>query len=106
MTDSELDMYTSRFSYHRLTSLEGVLAALDLFDKTHKKEHTGNIREAFNVFDADGDSWISSKDIYHITTRMGGVNKLTEVEAKLLLSDFDPDQIGRISTNVIAYVFA
>jgi hypothetical protein len=99
-----MGVFLGKFSYNGLTSLDGVMSALEFFDHTHKKEHTGNIREAFNVFDRNGDSWISSEEIYNITTRMGGIHKLTEGEARLLISDFDYKQNGRIPTNEIAYV--
>lgn len=40
-------------------------------------EPDASIREAFNVFDYNGDGFIHSKDLFHIITRIGGQNKLS-----------------------------
>jgi Ca2+-binding EF-hand superfamily protein len=72
------------------------------FDTAHSPETDASIKEAFNVFDYDGDGFIYAKDIYHIITNIGGPAKLSKEEASALLNDFDSDAKGRIRTHDIS----
>jgi Ca2+-binding EF-hand superfamily protein len=71
---------------------------IEYYDNTTRKESDHNIKEAFNVYDADSDGYINANDIYHIITRIGS-GQLSKAEADILLEDFEPDARKRIRTS-------
>ncbi|OWF56442.1 Calmodulin-2 [Mizuhopecten yessoensis] len=59
-----------------------------------------DLREAFRVFDLDGDGFITANELRHAMTSMG--EKLTEEEVEEMITDADADGDGRI--NYIEFV--
>lgn len=54
-----------------------------------------DLREAFRVFDQDGDGYITASELRHAMTNMG--EKLTEEEVEEMIRDGDADGDGRIN---------
>lgn len=55
------------------------------------------IREAFKVFDRDGNGFISSAELRHVMTSIG--EKLTEEEVDEMIREADADGDGQINYN-------
>ena len=55
------------------------------------------IREAFKIFDRDGNGYIDSKELKQVVTRMGHV--LTNAEADELMKEADLDGDGKLDYN-------
>lgn len=55
------------------------------------------IREAFRVFDKNGDGFISAAELRHVMTRLG--EKLTEDEVDEMIRGADLDNDGQIDWN-------
>lgn len=55
------------------------------------------IREAFKIFDRDGNGYIDAKELKHVVTRMGEV--LTTAEADEFMKEADLDGDGKLDYN-------
>ena len=55
------------------------------------------IREAFKIFDRDGNGYIDAKELKHVVTRMGHV--LTSAEADEFMKEADLDGDGKLDYN-------
>jgi calmodulin len=53
------------------------------------------VREAFRIFDQDGDGYISVAELRHVMTTLG--EKLTDDEVDEMLAAVDADKDGRVS---------
>ena len=54
------------------------------------------IREAFKVFDKDGNGYISAAELRHVMTNLG--EKLSEAEVSEMIREADVDGDGQVST--------
>lgn len=63
--------------------------------KIRDTDNQVELREAFNVFDKDGDNFINISDLLHIMKHLG--EKLTEEEAEIMIHEVDIDGDGRVS---------
>lgn len=65
----------------------------------HSKDvdQTLEIREAFKIFDRDGNGYIDAKELKHVVTRMGHV--LTSAEADEFMKEADIDGDGKLDYN-------
>ena len=61
--------------------------------KDSEKEE--EIREAFRIFDRDGDGFISPEELRHVMTNLG--EKLTDEEVDAMIKEADFDNDGQIS---------
>ncbi len=62
--------------------------------KKNRKE-IDDIREAFKVFDRDGDGYLTLEEIRHVMTNLG--EKLTDEEVEEMIQEADTDRDGYIS---------
>ena len=60
-------------------------------------DQTAEIREAFRIFDRDGNGFIDSKELKHIVTQMGQV--LTNAEADEFMLEADLNGDGKLDFN-------
>ena len=60
-------------------------------------DQTVEIREAFKIFDRDGNGYIDAKELKHVVTRMGEV--LTTAEADEFMKEADLDGDGKLDYN-------
>ena len=60
-------------------------------------DQTVEIREAFKIFDRDGNGYIDAKELKHVVTRMGEV--LTNEEADEFMKEADLDGDGKLDYN-------
>ena len=60
-------------------------------------DQTVEIREAFKIFDRDGNGYIDAKELKHVVTRMGEV--LTASEADEFMREADLDGDGKLDYN-------
>lgn len=58
--------------------------------------HTLTAREAFDLFDADGNGWLSEVELRAVITRQGGGAPLSDSEFDAIFSDFDLNHDGQI----------
>ena len=65
----------------------------------HSKDidQTLEIKEAFKIFDRDGNGYIDAKELKHVVTRMGHV--LTAAEADEFMKEADLDGDGKLDYN-------
>ena len=63
-------------------------------------DQTAEIKEAFKMFDRDGDGYIDMKELRMVITRIG--QPLTEEDADELLQDADLDGNGKLDYNEFA----
>ncbi len=65
----------------------------------HSKDvdQTLEIKEAFKIFDRDGNGYIDAKELKHVVTRMGHV--LTPAEADEFMKEADLDGDGKLDYN-------
>ena len=54
-------------------------------------DQTAEIREAFRIFDRDGNGFIDSKELKHIVTQMGQVLTNAEADEFMLEADLNGD---------------
>ena len=69
------------------------LAAMNRLEKTSADEE--EIKEAFRVFDKDGNGLISASELKHVVTNLG--EKLTEDEAEEMIREADIDGDGQVN---------
>ncbi len=53
------------------------------------------IKEAFKVFDKDGNGFISAAELHHVMTNLG--EKLTDAEVDEMINEADIDKDGQIN---------
>jgi len=71
---------------------------LEMMQKVSKDlDQTAEIREAFRIFDRDGNGFIDSKELKHIVTQMGQV--LTNAEADEFMLEADLNGDGKLDFN-------
>ena len=65
----------------------------------HSKDldQTSEIKEAFKIFDRDGNGYIDAKELKHVVTRMGHV--LTGEEADEFMREADLNGDGKLDYN-------
>ncbi|XP_072039372.1 neo-calmodulin [Amphiura filiformis] len=63
--------------------------------KMKDKDSDDDIREAFKVFDKDGNGFISSAELRHVMTNLG--EKLTEDEVEGMIREADIDGDGQVN---------
>lgn len=56
------------------------------------------IREAFKVFDKDGNGYISAAELRHVMTNLG--EKLSETEVAEMIREADVDGDGQVSSSL------
>ncbi|NXG04775.1 CALMS protein, partial [Sakesphorus luctuosus] len=59
------------------------------------QEEEEEIREAFRVFDRDGNGYVSAAELRHVMTHLG--ERLTDEEVAELLREADADNDGKVS---------
>uniref|UniRef100_A0A8C5T1M5 Calglandulin n=1 Tax=Laticauda laticaudata TaxID=8630 RepID=A0A8C5T1M5_LATLA len=64
---------------------------LNLMEKEVKSRDCHEIRKAFQVFDKDGNGYISAAELRHIMTNLGEKLSSEEVEEMLKVADLDGD---------------
>lgn len=62
--------------------------------RTREVDTKDEIREAFRVFDRDGDGYISVAELRHVMTNLG--EKLTDEEVNEMIKEADTDGDGRV----------
>ena len=68
---------------------------LMMLDKTQKTDMEEEIREAFRVFDKDGNGFISAAELRHVMTNLG--EKLTDEEVDEMIREADIDGDGQVN---------
>ena len=58
-------------------------------------ESTDEIREAFRVFDKDGNGYVSAAELRHVMTNVG--EKLTDEEVDEMIKEADIDRDGQVN---------
>jgi len=76
------------FTYQQLTE---VVARFQSDSKDREEE----IREAFRVFDRDGNGYISAAELRHVMTNIG--EKLTDREVDEMIREIDVDGNGQVN---------
>ncbi|KAJ8308523.1 hypothetical protein KUTeg_013397 [Tegillarca granosa] len=64
----------------------------------HKKENPNDekeLREAFKVFDKDGNGYITAAELRHVMTNLG--EKLTDDEVNEMIREADIDMDGQVN---------
>ncbi|XP_077987326.1 calmodulin-alpha-like [Glandiceps talaboti] len=61
----------------------------------HESESDQGLKEAFNVFDKDGDGYINPTELRQIMSNLG--EKMSDDEFKEMLAEIDEDGDGRVS---------
>ena len=61
------------------------------------------IREAFRVFDKDGNGFISAAELRHVMTNLG--EKLTDEEVDEMIREADIDGDGQVNYEGISFIF-
>lgn len=71
---------------------------INLMAKKMKETDTEEeLREAFKVFDKDGNGYISAAELRHVMTNLG--EKLTEEEVNAMIKEADADGDGQVDYN-------
>ncbi len=73
-----------------------------MLDKTQKTDMEEEIREAFQVFDKDGNGFISAAELRHVMANLG--EKLTEQELDQMIKEADIDGDGQVNYEGILLV--
>ena len=63
-------------------------------NKSKDEDYESELREAFKVFDRDGNGYISSQELRYVMTNMG--EKLTEQEVEEMIKNGDIDGDGQL----------
>ncbi|XP_023228545.1 calmodulin-like [Centruroides sculpturatus] len=63
--------------------------------KMHETDSEQELREAFRVFDKDGDGYISATELRHVMTNLG--EKLTDEEVEDMIKEADLDGDGVVN---------
>ena len=64
-------------------------------NKMKERDSEKELKEAFRVFDKNGDNFISAAELLHVMTNLG--EKLTDEEAEEMIKEADLDGDGRVS---------
>jgi len=94
-TDSELSDMISKVDSEGNGRFEFADFLTMMRGKIHDTDRQEELKEAFNVFDKDGDNFINTSDLLHIMKNLG--EKLTEEEAEIMIREVDIDGDGRVS---------
>jgi len=79
-----------------LTGTNMLVEFLDLMSRHMRQADTEEeIREAFKVFDKDGNGYISAAELRHVMTSLG--EKLTDEEVDEMIREADTDGDGQIN---------
>ena len=62
---------------------------------SNPRDSEDEIREAFRVFDRDGNGYISAVELRHVMTNLG--EKLTDDEVDELIREIDVDNDGQVN---------
>lgn len=62
--------------------------------RTREVDNEDELREAFRVFDKDGNGYISAAELRHVMTNLG--EKLTDEEVNEMIKEADVDGDGRV----------
>lgn len=66
-----------------------------LYRKMQENDTEDEIREAFKVFDKDGNGFISAAELRHVMTNLG--EKLTDEEVDEMIREADVDGDGQVN---------
>jgi calmodulin len=97
-TESELQDIINQFDADNNGTIDFV-EFLTMMEKKLKQAETEDdeIREAFRVFDKNGDGYISAAELLHVMTNLG--EKLTQDEIDEMIREADLDNDGQIDWN-------
>jgi len=97
-TESELNDIIAEFDADDNGTID-FTEFLTMMEKKLKQAETEDdeIREAFRVFDKNGDGFISAAELRHVMTHLG--EKLTEDEVDEMIREADLDNDGQIDWN-------
>ena len=71
--------------------------------KSHDTDSQEELREAFKVFDKDGNGFISAAELRHVMTNLG--EKLTDEEVDEMIREADVDGDGQVNYDGNLYLF-
>ncbi|KAI0234487.1 Calmodulin [Lamellibrachia satsuma] len=87
----EVSRSTLRDNYFGFPELLQVMAKF----VSNPRDSEDEIREAFRVFDRDGNGYISAVELRHVMTNLG--EKLTDDEVDELIREIDVDNDGQVN---------
>ncbi|XP_070610997.1 calmodulin-like [Erythrolamprus reginae] len=89
-TEAELREIVHKLETHKNGTID-FPGFLNLMEKEIKNRDCHEIRKAFQVFDRDGNGYISAAELRHIMTNLGEKLSHEEVEEMLKVADLDGD---------------
>eukprot|EP01114_Cavostelium_apophysatum_P002215 TRINITY_DN11935_c0_g1_i1.p1 TRINITY_DN11935_c0_g1~~TRINITY_DN11935_c0_g1_i1.p1 ORF type:complete len:165 (+),score=15.34 TRINITY_DN11935_c0_g1_i1:16-510(+) len=100
--DQIKQLRTQHFRSDDKITVQGVVEAIRSYIESRPSAgYENGVKEAFQVYDYNGDGKIASKELFHIITRIGGPTKFTREEGGQMLNEFVADEKGRINKSDI-----
>ena len=95
VNDAELqDLINKEYAVGNMVSLPGFLTIMEML-KMRDKKLEEEIRDVFNVFDMDGNGFITAKELRQVMAALG--DKPTDGEVEELMRQADIDGDGQVS---------
>ncbi|XP_070610998.1 calmodulin, striated muscle-like [Erythrolamprus reginae] len=90
----EIEAYKGKVDFPRFLAV--------MARRTRNSDTEEEIREAFRVFDRNGDGYVNAAELRHVLTTVG--EKLTDKEAKLLIKEMDRRGDGKVDYEEFARI--